>query len=383
MDFLDKVYFDNTLRSYLVVGGTILLVLLLKRYLSRYIVSLFFRVVKKVWKTVSKKSFVTLVVGPFERFLVLLISIFAIDKLNFPDILLYTLYGHTTADIVARIGTGIIIASFILLVLRMIDFIAFVLEEKTNLALDTRDNQLVVFLRDFLKVIIGIIGILLIIKACFNQPLGNLLTGLSIVGAALALGAKESLENLIASFIIFFDKPFFTGDTVKVNNIIGRVEKIGLRSTRILTGDKTIVTMPNKQMVDSIVDNWSMRTQRRAEIILELSVKTPATKAENIIAETKKILAEKEPRLFSYSVFLKDISKNGMTIMAEYFTDAIALSEFDTLKQTINLQIKKLLEDNTAEFFGEPAVMVSNNNDPKQNQPSSTQINQPPQNQLL
>ena len=383
MDFLDKVYFDNTLRNYLIVGGTILLVLLLKHYLSRYIVSLFFRVVKKIWKTVSKESFVTLVVGPFERFLVLLISIFAIDKLNFPDILLYTLYGHTTADIVARIGTGIIIASFILLVLRMIDFIAFVLEEKTNLALDTRDNQLVVFLRDFLKVIIGIIGVLLIIKACFNQPLGNLLTGLSIVGAALALGAKESLENLIASFIIFFDKPFFTGDTVKVNNIIGRVEKIGLRSTRILTGDKTIVTMPNKQMVDSIVDNWSMRTQRRAEIILELSVKTPATKAENIIAETKKILAEKEPRLFSYSVFLKDISKNGMTIMAEYFTDAIALSEFDTLKQTINLQIKKLLEDNTAEFFGEPAVMVSNNNDPKQNQPSSTQINQPPQNQLL
>jgi MscS family membrane protein len=383
MDFLDKVYFDNTLRSYLVVGGTILLVLLLKRYLSRYIVSLFFRVVKKVWKTVSKESFVTLVVGPFERFLVLLISIFAIDKLNFPDILLYTLYGHTTADIIARIGTGIIIASFILLVLRMIDFIAFVLEEKTHLALDTRDNQLVVFLRDFLKVIIGIIGVLLIIKACFNQPLGSLLTGLSIVGAALALGAKESLENLIASFIIFFDKPFFTGDTVKVNNIIGRVEKIGLRSTRILTGDKTIVTMPNKQMVDSIVDNWSMRTQRRAEIILELSVKTPATKAENIIAETKKILAEKEPRLFSYSVILKDISKNGMTVMAEYFTDAIALSEFDTLKQTINLQIKKLLEDNTVEFFGEPAVMVSNNNDPKQNQPASTQINQPPQNQLL
>ena len=383
MDFLDKVYFDNTLRSYLVVGGTILLVLLLKRYLSRYIVSLFFRVVKKVWKTVSKESFVTLVVGPFERFLVLLISIFAIDKLNFPDILFYTLYGHTTADIIARIGTGIIIASFILLVLRMIDFIAFVLEEKTHLALDTRDNQLVVFLRDFLKVIIGIIGVLLIIKACFNQPLGSLLTGLSIVGAALALGAKESLENLIASFIIFFDKPFFTGDTVKVNNIIGRVEKIGLRSTRILTGDKTIVTMPNKQMVDSIVDNWSMRTQRRAEIILELSVKTPATKAENIIAETKKILAEKEPRLFSYSVILKDISKNGMTVMAEYFTDAIALSEFDTLKQTINLQIKKLLEDNTVEFFGEPAVMVSNNNDPKQNQPASTQINQPPQNQLL
>jgi MscS family membrane protein len=361
MDFLDKVYFDNTLRSYLVVGGTILLVLLLKRYLSRYLVSLIFRLVKRIWKTVSKESFVDLVVGPFEWFLLLLISVFAIDKLNFPNILLYTLYGHTTADIVARIGTGIIIASFILLVLRLIDFIAVVLEERANLTPDARDNQLVVFLRDFLKVIVGIIGILLIIKACFNQPLGNLLTGLSIVGAALALGAKESLENLIASFIIFFDKPFFTGDTVKVNNITGRVEKIGLRSTRILTGDKTIVTMPNKQMVDSIVDNLSMRTQRRAEIILELSVKTSVAKAEIIIAAVKKILDEKKSQLLSYSVFFKDLSKNGITINTEYFTDDITLSEFDTLKQTINLQIKKLLEDNAVEFAGEPSTIVINN----------------------
>ncbi|MDB5277837.1 MAG: Mechanosensitive ion channel protein MscS [Ferruginibacter sp.] len=361
MDFLDKVYFDNTLRSYLVVGGAILLVLLLKRYLSRYLVSLIFRLVKRVWKTVSKESFVNLVVGPFEWFLLLLISVFAIDKLNFPNILLYTLYGHTTADIIARIGTGIIIASFILLVLRLIDFIAFVLEERANLTPDARDNQLVVFLRDFLKVIVGIIGILLIIKACFNQPLGNLLTGLSIVGAALALGAKESLENLIASFIIFFDKPFFTGDTVKVNNIIGRVEKIGLRSTRILTGDKTIVTMPNKQMVDSIVDNWSMRTQRRAEIILELSVKTSVVKAEIILAGIKKILDDKKTQLLSYSVFFRDLSKNGITINTEYFTDAIVLSEFDTLKQTINLQTKKLLEDNGVEFSGEPGTIVINN----------------------
>ena len=361
MDFLDQVYFDNTIRSYLMVGGTILLTLLLKRYLSRYLVSLFFRIVKRIWKTVSKESFVNLVVGPFEWFLVILIAVFAIDKLTFPNIFLYTLYGHTTADIIARAGTGIIIASFILLVLRLTDFIAFVLEEKANQTPDARDNQLVVFLRDFLKVIIGIIGILLIIKACFNQPLGNLLTGLSIVGAALALGAKESLKNLIASFIIFFDKPFFTGDTVKVNNIIGRVEKIGLRSTRILTGDKTIVTVPNKQMVDSIVDNWSMRIQRRAEIKLELSVKTPAAKTENFIASLKKILSSGGEGLSPYSVFLKEINKNGITIIIEYFTEPIALNEFDTIKQNINLQIKKLLEDNAIEFAGEANTIVINN----------------------
>ncbi|MEP7144833.1 MAG: mechanosensitive ion channel domain-containing protein [Ferruginibacter sp.] len=361
MDFLDKIYFDNTLRAWLLVGGIIIVTLLFKRYLSRYLVSLFFRIVKKIWKTVSKESFVNLVVDPFKWFLVILIAVFAIDKLNFPGILSYTLYGHTTADILARAGTGFIIVSFIWLVLKLTDFIAVVIEEKANLTPDARDNQLVVFLRDFIKVIIGIIGILLIIKACFNQPLGNLLTGLSLVGAALALGAKESLENLIASFIIFTDKPFFAGDTVKVNNITGRVEKIGLRSTRILTGDKTLVTMPNKQMVDSIVDNWSMRTLRRAEIKLELSVKTPVAKIENIISELKKILAANGEQLEFRSVFLKDISKNGITIIAEYFTLPIPLSEFDTLKQTINLQIKKLLEGNEVEFAGETNIIVINN----------------------
>ncbi|MEI9958567.1 MAG: mechanosensitive ion channel domain-containing protein [Ferruginibacter sp.] len=59
------------------------------------------------------------------------------------------------------------------------------------------------------------------------------------------------MENLIASFIIFFDKPFTAGDTLTANNISGTVEKIGLRSTRIRTADKTLVTIPNKLMVDS------------------------------------------------------------------------------------------------------------------------------------
>ena len=361
MDFLDKIYFDNTLRSYCIVVATIGIVLLLKRYLSLYVVSLSFIFVKRTWKTVSKESFVNLVAGPFKWFLVILISVFAIDKLNFPGVLLFTLYGHTTADIVARTGTGLIIISFFRMLLKLMDFVALVMEEKANLTPDLRDNQIVVFLRDFLKVIVGIIGVLLIIKACFNQPLGNLLTGLSIVGAALALGAKESLENLIASFIIFIDKPFFTGDTLKVNNITGKVEKIGLRSTKILTPDKTLVTIPNKQMVDSVVDNWSMRTHRRAEIKLELSVKTPVAKVENIIAELKKILESNSWQLSPYSVFLKELGKNGITIIIEYFTETIPLPEFDAIKEHIHLQIKKILESNEVVFAGEANTIVINN----------------------
>lgn len=361
MDFMDDIFLGNTIRSYLLVSGTILLVLIIKRYVSRYIASLCYRLIHRVWKNVRKQSFIELVVSPLKWFLLILISVFAIDKLNFPEQFHYIIYGHSTEEIFDKLGTGIIIISFTWLVLRLVDFIALVLEEKANRTPDDRDNQLIVFFRDFLKVIIGICGVLLIVKACFNQPIGSLLTGLSIVGAAMALAGKESLENLIASFIIFFDKPFFTGDTVKVNNITGKVEHIGLRSTRIRTADKTLVTVPNKQMVDSMVDNWSMRTRRRAEIKLELSAKTGSNTIEEVCNALKKLLAENTPPVISGSVYLKEVSKNGSIIVAEYYTDPFSLEEFDALKEKINFGIKKILEMASVDFAGESNTIVISN----------------------
>ncbi len=358
MDFLEQVYFSNTVKSYLVVAGIVLFALLVKRYLSRYIISLFFMFARRIWKTLDKKSFIDKVAEPLGWFVVLVMAVFSLDKLNFPEALDYEIYGHTTRDIFSRVGPGVIIFAFTWLLLRLIDFIAAVLEQKADLTNDTRDNQLVVFFRDFLKVIVGICGVLLVIKACFHQPIGNVLTGLSIVGAALALAAKESLENLIASFIIFFDKPFFTGDTVKVNAVTGTVERIGLRSTRIRTGDKTLITVPNKQMVDSVVDNWSMRTERRAEIKLELSAKTTEATLQQITAGIKNILAAHSGRINSYEVFVKDIIRNSIIVNTEYFTQLIPLSEYFQLKNDINLQIKKLVEENHAEFTGESSSLI-------------------------
>ncbi len=358
MDFLDSIYFDNSVRSYLVVAGIILFVLIVKRYLSQYVVSLIYKVAKRFWKTLDKTSFLALVVEPVKWFLAIVISIFAIDKLNFPSALNIEIYGHEAKDILSRVGPGIIIITFVWLLLRLIDFVALVLERKANLTAETRDNQLIVFFRDFLKVIIGIIGLLLIIKACFHQPIGNVLTGLSLVGAALALAAKESLENLIASFIIFFDKPFFTGDTIKVNAITGTVERIGLRSTRIRTADKTLVTVPNKQMVDSAVDNWSMRTERRAEIKLELSSGTEEIQLQSLVPGLKKIIESYGEQVSNHTIFIKDISRDAVIIIIEYFTPPVPIKDFFQQKNDIVLQVKKLLEDNKVSFAGDSSNIV-------------------------
>ena len=237
------------------------------------IAGLLFRLVKRVSSGIDKTSFVNLVAAPISIFLFVFISFAAIDKLHFPKEIDFDILEVPRAKaIVHNIAIAIIIIGFIWLLLRIIDFIALILARKANETGDLRDNQLIVFFRDFLKVIIAIIGILMVLALAFNVEVTKLTAGLGLAGAALALAAKESVENLIASFIIFFDKPFTAGDVVKVQGITGNIEKIGLRSTRIRTDVKTYVTVPNKQMVDSIVDNLTLRTQRKAEIRLQLGL---------------------------------------------------------------------------------------------------------------
>jgi len=361
MDFFDTIYLDNTLGTWLTIAGIIALALLLKKYVSQYIASLLYRLVHKIWKTVDKKSFVDLVLAPLQWFLLTLITVFSIDRLNFPSVAKFNFYHVNSQLIVDRIGITIIIVVFTWLLLRLIDFISLVLEAKASITQDKSDDQLVVFFRDFLKVILTIIGILMLLKFTFGRDIGNLLTGLSIVGAALALAARESLENIIASFIIFFDKPFITGDTLKVQQITGTVERIGLRSTRIRTADKTLVSVPNKQMVDNILDNWSVRTERRAEIKIELSPKTPVTEIRKITAAIKLLIQNKSPLIISSTVYLKEINKTGLLITIEYFTNPIPFDAFEELREDINFKIKALLEQNKIDMAGVGGDVIINN----------------------
>lgn len=344
MNFLQEKILDNTVQNLLIAAAVILGVVLFKKLLAHYAATLSYMLINKAWKMIDKKHFSVLFLKPLSRFLIVTIGIATISKLSYPRAWEFKIYKIPFDLILEKAGIIIFIYSFFKLLISVIDFITLILSQKAKLTADKGDDQLVVFFRDFLKVIMAMVGVLVILKAAFNQDISNLLTGLSIVGAALALSARESLENLIASFIIFFDKPFYVGDFLKVNNVSGTVERIGLRSTRIRTGDKTLVTVPNKQMVDSVVDNWSMRTQRRAEIKLEFSEKTTAAALQAFVASTKEILKTKESSVQSFSVFVTDYTKNGPTLTVEYFTPAFEMDDFNLLKEDISFSLMQIIE---------------------------------------
>ncbi len=350
MNFLQTTFFNNSLEQYGISLAAILFAFVLKFILAKILLLVNAKFIQKKWAFVTHDDFTTLVAKPLSRFIFVAIVIMVMDRLHYPTEFNYTIKKIHLFEIFQKIGDALIITYFFYFITKTINFIALILVKSTSGANDKGHDQIVIFLRDLINIAISILAILLILKIVFNQNISNLLTGLSIVGAAVALAAKESIENLIASFIIFFDKPFFTGDTLKVNAVTGTVEHIGLRSTRIRTPERTLVTVPNKQMVDSVVDNMSMRNLRRAEIKLVLSEKTAAAQIQNLIKQIEELIKAKPTQIEKHSIHFTELSKDGIVVLLEYFTPAFSRAEYDIVKQAVNFGIIELLQKNKIEM---------------------------------
>jgi len=347
---LDEQYLNNSLRSYIIIATIFIVLLVVKRFISRFIASIIYTWIDKKNHSDLRKSHVHRLVIPIEQFLIYLVAVIALYELHFPAEWNIHLYKLTLQVVVEAVVKLFFIILFIRVCLRTLEFVAIVLEEKAKLTKDQSDDQLVLFFRDFFKVILYIIGFLLILHYVFNENIGNLVTSLSIVGAAVALSMRESLENIIASFIIFFDKPFTIGDLVKVNNFTGTIEKIGLRSTRIRTQDKTYITVPNKQMVDTIVDNISLRTDRKIELDLQLHVTTSAQE----LAAFSQYLRTQCSALASVSnvmVYVSEAGKQFHILHMECLVSMqLSLQEFLALKEKINVMAISYANENKILF---------------------------------
>jgi len=347
---LNQYILSNSIKSYLIVFGILLFAFIIKRFVSRFFAKLIYSWIDKKNHSELRKSHVHRLVVPIERFLLFVIAIIAFYELQFPELWSIHIYKFSFHEGLESCVKLVFIILLIRVCLRTLEFVSIILEEKARISKDQNDDQLILFFRDFFKVILYIVGVLMVLHYVFNENIGNLVTSLSIVGAAIALSMRESLENIIASFIIFFDKPFTVGDLVKINNFTGTIEKIGLRSTRIRTDSKTYITVPNKQMVDSIVDNISLRTDRKIEMDLQLSIQTDAKSLMNF----SNFLREKANAindLHNTSVFVSESGKLFHVIHLETFVPMyIELSKYHMLREELNLAAISYANEHQIQF---------------------------------
>ncbi len=157
----------------------------------------------------------------------------------------------------------------------------------------TRTNPgllgLVPLLRKSAKVAALALGLVAVLTELGFQ-VTSLLAGLGIGGLAVALAAQKTVENLIGSVAIGVDQPFRVGDYVAVDGTQGTVEAVGMRSTRIRTLDRTLVTLPNGKLADMRVESFAARDRFRLNVVLALTYSTSAAQLRQVMAEVRAAL---------------------------------------------------------------------------------------------
>ena len=359
--FFDQVFWGNTVKVYCLFGGILFFGLIFKKIVSKLLSKLLFKLFRSFSNQSHDEAFVALLVKPIETFILLSTLYLSINQLKHPlEVAIFhysKLVGKVKESIPVSIGDCIdriflfmIILSFFWIILRIIDFISHVLLYKASLTDNKSDDQLVPFLKELFKTIVIFIGFFTLLGFVFEVNVLTLITGLGIGGIAIALAAKESLENLIGSFTIFLDKPFIVGDLVKVDGVEGTVEKVGFRSTRIRTSEKTMATIPNRGMIDGVLENLSLRNSRKVGFTIGLTYETNSESLRKIITEIEMYINEHQGTNDDGNASFKSFGDSGLNVEVNYFVSVLNYSEFLRIRQEINLEIMDIVMRNKSDF---------------------------------
>lgn len=198
------------------------------------------------------------------------------------------------------------------------------------------DNNFLPIIR---RSILGIIWVIGIVMALNNAGVnvGTLIASLGIGGLAFALAAQDTIKNIFGGITIFSDRPFRIGDRIKVDGFDGIVEDIGIRSTRLRTLDRCLVTIPNFKLVEASVENVSEEPMRRIVSKIGLTYNTTPEKMNQAISILKDLPKKVKGMDAENYVFFSDFAEFSMIITFIYFIRK--KSDIPTTISEVNLEV--------------------------------------------
>jgi MscS family membrane protein len=182
------------------------------------------------------------------------------------------------------------------------------------------------------------------VLAELGYPVTSIITGLGIGGVALALAAQKTVENLFGAFSLAVDRPFREGDTIQVDSISGTVEAIGLRSTRIRTVDRTLITIPNGKLAEMRIETVSARERIRFYSLVGV-VHSASAQIPEIIAGIEELL-RLHPLIAqgSMSVRLVALTDSALNLEVSALCTTTDNNEFLLARQALLLGIIEIIE---------------------------------------
>ncbi len=194
------------------------------------------------------------------------------------------------------------------------------------------------------KVVTIVLGVLAA-AAHLGVPVSSALAGLGLGGLAFALAAQKTVENLFGSVSIGVDQPFRIGDFINVGGLMGTVEGIGLRSTRIRTLDRTLVTVPNGKLADRDIETFAARDRFRLFTIIGLEYRTTQTQMTQVLDGFRSVL-NAHPNIWPdvVTVRFQQFGQSSLDVEVVAWFLAKDFEEFKKFREEVLLQFMSVVE---------------------------------------
>jgi len=180
----------------------------------------------------------------------------------------------------------------------------------------------------------------------------GLVAGLGIGGLAFALAAKDTAANLFGSIALLLDKSIRIGEWIRIDGVEGTVEDIGMRTTKIRSFGKSLITLPNQVIANSPIENFSRRGVRRIKMTIGVTYSTSSQQMEKILVDIQTMLrnhkniAQKETMLVNFTAF----GDSSLNILIYTFSNTSNWEKYMDIKEDVNLKIMKIIEENGSDF---------------------------------
>jgi MscS family membrane protein len=215
-------------------------------------------------------------------------------------------------------------------------------------ALSKEVTKLLARLFKFIVISVGIMSILQV----WGINISAFVASLGLGGLAFALAAKDAAANIFGSIAILADKAISVGEWIKVDGVEGIVMDIGMRTTKIKTFENSIITMPNQIIANTKIENYSRRNERRIKLRVGLTYDTPSDKIIKIVDEIKDMLKSNQniSQSSTQIVNFDRFEDSSLSIFIYTFANTSNWIKYLKIKEEVNLNIIKIVENNDAEF---------------------------------
>lgn len=385
--FLADKFLGITFSNWLLFFIFVFIGLLLKKYVSLLFTKYLFSLIRKKFGDYSGTQFKDLLTQPISGLIANFFFFLAITRLlpTIDKVVLIPSFKRkltsenpnvvtepvTLFDILQHaLYLAFIYFSFLLIV-RIIEYVFNLKYKKAHSNQEKEVEQVLPLLKDIIRTVVWILGFLVALGVVFHINVAALVAGLGIGGIAIAFAAKESLENLIASFMVLVDKSFTIGDWIKVGDVEGIIEKVGIRSSRLRTFDKSLIVIPNRRLMDSNVENYSKRGIRRVKVdiagIYGISKENFDLATEEIKSKVELIsgITEGQP----IKMWLNNFGDSQLDFVLVYYVDVNDSVDFFSIKNQVNFIIYEAMY-RYCEGFAFETMTVINSEDINQVFPS-------------